>query len=335
MYKDILTDNTSKFYQLFVSLAMHILVCATILLSFGIGSAFHVGNRASSKNNLQQIYPLKRGISHIFKSNDAFSYQTPLFLSNAAVEDSSSEIKLASIDDGNSIKEAANFMVDAFWLQSPQQLVTSSSSDNTSSSISDKIKQNLANLQAQDLNDKYGERMGKRLLQSSLLTVRGGNDNDDILGIIGIEVCLLNKETKKILSPEISEDKLKQAVAGPKQRRQYKNSPASELALELLPPELILVCCLSNLSVSSKARRKGVAIKLCEKAEDIAKNEFGFTSLYLKVETENVAARGLYEDKLGYIEQYSDSDALGLRVDIESGTFVEQPAETLIMEKIL
>jgi len=35
------------------------------------------------------------------------------------------------------------------------------------------------------------------------------------------------------------------------------------------------------------------------------------------------------------MEKFSDSDALGLRVDIESGAFVEQPAETLIMEKNL
>lgn len=313
---------------------MAIFVCSLLLLSFSLGSSFHAStNKALSKNTVQ-IHPLKRGISHIFKSDNDLSYQTPLFLSNAVVEDSSSEIKLVSIDDENSIKEAANLMVEAFWLQSPQQLITSSSSDNANPIINDGIKQNLANLQAQDLNDKYGERMGKRLLESCLLTARG---NDDILGIIGIEVCLLDKETKKILSAAISEDKLKQTVAslGPKQRRQYKNSSASELASELLPAELMLVCCLSNLSVSSKARRKGVGIKLCKKAEDIAKNDYGFTSLYLKVEAENVAARGLYESKLGYMEKFSDSDALGLRVDIESGAFVEQPAETLIMEKNL
>jgi len=251
--------------------------------------------------------------------------KTTIPLSSTALNPS--EIQVDSIEDETSIKQAANFMVESFWLQSPQQLTTNDTP------INDALKQSLTNLQFQDLSDKYGERMGKRVLESCLLTAK---DNGDIMGIIGLEVCLLNKETKKILSAEISENMLKQAVAslGPKQRRQYKNSPASELATELLPPELELVCCLSNLSTSPNARRSGLGFKLCKEVEDVAQT-FGFESLYLKVEKENVAARGLYENKLGYIEKFSDGDALGLRVDVDSGTFVEVPAETLIMEKVL
>ena len=123
------SHNRSLVYsQLFIApLPMAIFVCSLLLLSFSLGSSFHAStNKALSKNTVQ-IHPLKRGISHIFKSDNDLSYQTPLFLSNAVVEDSSSEIKLVSIDDENSIKEAANLMVEAFWLQSPQQLITSSS----------------------------------------------------------------------------------------------------------------------------------------------------------------------------------------------------------------
>jgi len=279
------------------------LICFIFLLSLSKTSCFHTG-----------VIP--------------FSYPkiTAISLSNTVL-DGSSEIQIDSIEDETSIKEAANFMVDSFWLQSPQQLTT-----NNDASISDGVKQSLTNLQFQDLSDKYGERMGKRVLQSCLLTAK---DNQNILGIIGLEVCLLNKQTKKVLSAETSENMLKQAVAslGPKQRRQYKNSPASELATELLPPELQLVCCLSNLSTSPNARRLGLGVKLCKEVEDVAKG-FGFESLFLRVEKENVAARGLY-DKLGYVETFSDVDALGLRVDGDSGTFVEVTAETLVMEKVL
>jgi len=302
------------------------LISIIIFLSFGIGSSFHAGS-ISVSNTLQIAHPARR----IDIRGYVTAYGTAPSVSDAVEGSSSFEI-IPSIGDESSINDAAKFMVDAFWLQSPQQLVKS---DDTNPVVSDGVQQSLASVQAEDLTDKYGERMGKRLMESCLLTAKGSDD--EILGLIGIEVCLLNKELQQIMTPEKSEDMLKQTVAalGPKQRRQYKNSSTSDLATELLPAEFMLVCCLSNLSVSPKARRKGVAMKLCNKAEEVAKKEFGFKSLYLKVEAENLAARGLYEGKLGYVKQFSDAAGVGLRVDTETGAFVEEEAETLVLEKTL
>jgi len=244
---------------------------------------------------------------------------------SASSDDSTIQLTKCSGEEAD-IKPVASFMVDAFWLQSPQQLVEGGGE------VTESTRTALMEDQTRDLMDKYGERLGKRLLDSCLLTAM---DGDELLGAVGIEVCLFNKANEEIIGAEKSEAMIKNAVAslGPKQRRQYKDSTVQEIATELLPPEIQGICCLSNLCVSPNARRKGIAKKLCDAVEATA-TEWGYTDMFLKVETENTAAQKLYENKLGYATECTLNGEVALRVDPNSG-FVEKNADTLILKKSL
>merc|ERR1712224_1179800 len=101
------------------------------------------------------------------------------------------------------------------------------------------------------------------------------------------------------------------------------------------PSEQTAICCLSNLCVSTDARRTGIARKLCEQVEELAKNDWGFDALYLKVESENEAARNLYEKKLGYTVVYTLEGSAAMRLDTKLGKFVESEADTIILMKNL
>lgn len=234
--------------------------------------------------------------------------------------------------ESSAIDSAAAFMVDAFWLQSPQNLLTGGDIG----AVSDGIRSTLTQHQASDFTDKYGERMGKRLLDSSLITAKE-EGSSELFGLVAIEARLFDMNEKIIFGADKSESVLKTAVAslGPKQRRQYKDSSILEIVTDLTPPEISVVCVLSNLSVSPKARRTGLGGKLCSEAERIAKDEWEFDKMCLKVEEENEAARNLYEGKLGYELQFGDDSAMGLRVDIIAGDFAEVPAPTLVLAKAL
>lgn len=232
--------------------------------------------------------------------------------------------------DSASLREAAEFMADSFWLQSPQDLVVN---DDDPTGISDGALSSLIAKQEDDLTRKYGEIMGARRLRSCLIAAADGEGR---LGLVGVETVLLDRDTGGLLAAERSEAMLKNAVAslGPKQRRQYKDSTASELVETLLPENLDLIVVLSNLSVSPRARRRGVAASLCREVERIAKEDWAFDEICLQVEKGNVAARGLYEGKLGY-ETAASKSAVGLRVDVKKGTFEEVPTETLLLTKKL
>lgn len=245
---------------------------------------------------------------------------------DAAPETESLNVHISPIvGSESSIENTAKFMVDAFWLQSPQQLA------GDSSEISDSAKSSLINIQADDLMGKYGERMGARKLDAVILAaLEGGDTNgelsstDNVQGLVTIEVRLLDMQ-KDILSADASERMLTQAVAslGPKQRREYKDASVIDIANNLLPPDISAVVSLSNLCVSPSARRKGIAAKLCNEAERVAKEELGFEDIFLRVEKENDAAKRLYEEKLGYECVYEVDSATALRVDVNTGSFVE------------
>ena len=245
-------------------------------------------------------------------------------------------VRVSTLDGSEtSIYNAAKILVDAFWLQSPQQLI------NTVSDVSDSEKASLITIQADDLMGKYGERMGKRKLDALMLAAfDDGNESvslsttDNVLGLVTIEVRLLDTLSKDILNADTSERMLTQAVAslGPKQRREYKDSSVFDIATELLPPEITAVCSLSNLCVAPSARRRGVAAALCNEAERVAKEKLGFNKMYLRVETENNAAKKLYEEKLGY-ECKFEVNAKALRVDGDSGRFVEIKSDIVVMGK--
>lgn len=139
------------------------------------------------------------------------------------------------------------------------------------------------------------------------------------------------------MNADLSEKMLTQAVASlsPKRRREYKDASVISIARELLPPDVIAVCSISNLCVAPSARRKGIATKLCEAAERTAMEEFGFDELYLRVEDENDAAKRLYEMKLGYERRYDVKSSTALRVDAVSGSFIEVESDIVILSKKL
>lgn len=230
----------------------------------------------------------------------------------------------------SSIHNAAVFMVESFWLGSPLNLL-----DGENLEVSDSTKKNLIDAQETELMDTYGERMGKRVLPTCLLMAYDKEDSKNILGMVGIETTLLDTEKdEKFFRYEKAEETLKNTIAslGPSQRREYKNKSCKEISAELLSPEVGVVACLSNLSVSPNARRKGIAEKLCREAENVIQNEWGFDNMYLKVEKANTGAKYLYRSKLNFTTILS-YDASALRVDSSNGSFVSKNVETVIMGK--
>ena len=233
--------------------------------------------------------------------------------------------------DEPSLLKAATFMIDSFWLGTDTVELTATQ------------KSSLISEQFQDLQEKYGERLGKRLLDSRLYVAKDSTE-DVWLGMVGVEVTLLDRTTDGdklvVLDTATAESMLKTAVAslGPKQRRQYKDASLDQIASEILVPPFSPenhcyepICCLSNLAVSPKARRRGVALALCQQVEDFAQQN-GY-DLCLKVEEGNIAARKLYETKLGYQLVTTIPDASALRIDPTAGSFQEITAETLVLGK--
>jgi N-acetylglutamate synthase-like GNAT family acetyltransferase len=68
---------------------------------------------------------------------------------------------------------------------------------------------------------------------------------------------------------------------------------------------------MSNLAVSRKYRRKGLAEDLVRATENLARKEWGYEDCYLYVEKRNTPAVKLYE-KLGYKSIWEDNTATTL-----------------------
>lgn len=249
--------------------------------------------------------------------------------------DTNTDYVLNMLDtDDDSINMATKRMIDSFWFQ-PAQILNYNNED--VSNISNSIAATLTNLQKEEFQEKFGERMGKRLLNTCIIGAKDSNSN--LLGMVCIEVGLYNKNENTILKSSDAESLLKNAVASlkPSERRTYKNSSVSEITKELLPPEIDAVVYLSSLVVSTECRNMGLGVKLCKEAERIAKEEWEYDNMYLRVEASNAPARRIYEgdDKLGYKQIFSDVDAKALRVNLETGSFAEIDSETLILSKTL
>lgn len=250
-----------------------------------------------------------------------------MFFANEVQEEPARYYDVSTLDGSEaSIRQVASFMIDAFWLQSPQALGVKSGDE-----ISSDAKSSLVEFQANDLLNKYGERLGKRKLDAVILTAVD-DATENFLGLVTIEVRLLDTISKTIMNTEKSELMLTNAISslGPKQRREYKDASVIDAANALLPPEFTAVCSLSNLCVSPKARRKGVAARLCEEAESLSK-KLGFDDIHLCVESENKAAKSLYE-KLGYGIKF-ETTSKSLRVDADAGVFVDIESEIIVMTK--
>jgi ribosomal protein S18 acetylase RimI-like enzyme len=222
--------------------------------------------------------------------------------------------------DEPGIREAAGFVLDSFWIGTPRQWTDPLAPPN----FSDSIRSSLVEELAFDLSSRYGERMGKRLLDGCIILAIPSNGSEELWGIVCVETLLLDTTRGYILTTQETEDLLKNAVAslGPTQRRQYKNSSAKKIADELLPATQQLFACFSNLAVSPVARGHGIGLQLCQKVETVAR-EYGFDELFLKVEKENTVARRLYEQKLGYAVEFDIGAERVIRLDTSQGEFVE------------
>ena len=220
-------------------------------------------------------------------------------------------------------------MVDAYWLSSSTSLIVDGSTDQQ---LSDKSRSKLTEVQALDLLERYGKHEG--LLHSYLIMALGGGD--EILGLVGMEVRLCDQTANVIHSTQKSEQMLGDALSmlTPLEQRHIEENIecVPELANDFLSPEIGAVCVLSNLCVSPKARRKGLATKLCLEVERVARTICGCEHVYLEVEEENIAARSLYEDRLGFQLQCI-GDAPSRRVDPATGQFVDIMAPTVVMSK--
>jgi ribosomal protein S18 acetylase RimI-like enzyme len=191
---------------------------------------------------------------------------------------------------------------------------------------------NLVVEQCADLQEKHGERMGKRLLNSCVFGALD-TESKEMVGVATLKATLLVSEN--VLEGERAEVIAKNAVAalGPKQRREYKDASIGVIASELLSPDSKAIVVLSNLAVSLSARGKGIAGQICNETELLAKS-WGYNEIWLLVESENEAARKLYE-KIGYDVAYKKEDEIALRADVETGSFIETRADTLVLFKNL
>lgn len=236
--------------------------------------------------------------------------------------------------DEEAIFDAASFLVDSFWLGSPRQWVDAAAPAGGAADVSDAVRASLVEEQAADLMETYGERMGKRMLNSCVVCATDGDGSP--LGMACLQVLVLDAAKGNTLNAEQSEDVLKNAVAtlGPKQRRQYKDASVQQIAEELLPASQEAVCCFSNLAVAPGARRQGIAFQLCQELESIAK-DWNFDSIHLKVESDNEAAVNLYENRLGYVSEFVVENDPAIRLDTSAGEFIETQARTLLLKKAL
>jgi len=236
-------------------------------------------------------------------------------------------LQIVQSDSEGFLNAAGGFLVDSFWLGSDHHMLKKDVE------MTADARMNLIIEQAADLQEKYGERMGRRLANACVV---GALDEDtkEFVGVATLkETLMINNE---ILEPEKSEDIAKNAVAalGPKQRRDYKSACIAKIAKELLSPDTKAVCVLSNLAVSKNARRRGVAQALCDKLDGLS-DDWNYSEIHLLVESENTAARTLYEEKLGYELVATNVAAPALRVDFETGEFLEVRQDTLVLAKQL
>ena len=147
-------------------------------------------------------------------------------------------VDLVASDNENFLNMVGTFLVDAFWLSSEHHQL------GDVSTISAEARMNLIVEQCGDLQEKYGETMGKRLFDACAFAALDQNSKQ-ILGAATLKESML--QNGRILEPEKAEMLAKNAVAslGPKQRRLYKDASISTIATELMSPSTKAVCVLA------------------------------------------------------------------------------------------
>lgn len=302
---------------------MRLLLLPTIqLILTGSGIAFTVNSKYTAKCNLSIRSSTRLGMFFADDASESVTADEP----NKII--SPPNVDIVSSDSETFIDSAGEFLVDHFWLNSQHFGISAED-------ISDSIKRNLVSEQCSDLQDKYGERMGSRMLKGQILSVVDtSNESRECLGLATMKETILMNDS--IVESEQAETLLKDTVANlrPKERREYKNASIQKLTSELLPEGSKAIVLFSNLAVAGEARGRGIARYICEEAEALAK-EWEYSEIWLVVESENVAAKKLYEDKLGYKIIFEKEGADALRVDTETGEFIEKKVNNLILSKAI
>jgi ribosomal protein S18 acetylase RimI-like enzyme len=261
----------------------------------------------------------------------AFQMHPSRILSSLPSVSSSSALQANSIkiqpfaEDEASMAKASKFMLESFWI--PLSEPTEQPSNNVCSKLTYSIQDEFVS--------RYGEIMGRRKLESCLLKATN-EDTDELVGIVGLDMTLIDTSNQIQYTRKDAEKTLTNAVAslGFKERKEYKNSSVPEIVNDLLP-NLIVAAVLSNLAVDPNVRKQGVGMQLCEYVENVVKGEWGVEQIYLRVESENEPARKLYEQKLGYECAWVEEGAMALRANVENGQFDESEKETLSLFKKL
>lgn len=233
-------------------------------------------------------------------------------------------VDLVSSQNERYINMVGAFLVDNFWLGSMHH--------NVNGDISDTARRSLVIEQSADLQEKYGEQMGLRTLDGQILSALDA-ETKDMLGVATLKSTLLMGES--VMESERAESIAKNTVAAlsPKLRREYKNASIQKIADELLAEQdTQAIALVSNLAVASSARGRGIAKYICGEVEDLAKS-WGFSDIWLIVESENTAARSLYEGKLGYKVAFEIENDGALRADPATGEFVEVQVDSVVMKK--
>lgn len=246
------------------------------------------------------------------------------------------QIDVTSDCSDHVLKLAAEFLVDNFWLGSPRQWLRSSPTAHHHTGATPYARNRLIRRQINDFTDQYfaapiDEEHALRHRHWKSCFVWASYENRP-LGFLAMNVLLLETATGTILSPDQSAFLLADAMTTlrPARRKLYQFASLHTLVRDVLP-DFTVICYVSNVAVAPESRRLGVAQQLCTAAEDVAR-ESGFTAMHLKVESENAAARTLYERKMGYTVAYTKDKDVGFRLDLRTGTLVETKVKAFILK---
>lgn len=242
-----------------------------------------------------------------------------LFGSSSHHENTAISTSPLDTSDPASLQKAAKFMTHNFWLPNSNE--------------NDKNYGSIAFTVYVDMLDRYGPRMEAHKFDSCILEAHssaGDEFNKELVGLIGIDVVLFEMQANTLQSREESEAAITGAVTSLKGLVDANQENVSQR----LPSGMKAVVVLSNLVVSTSLRRMGIGAKLCLEAERFVKEGEGwggFTDIYVRVESENLPARKLYQ-LLGYDEQW-DEDSTIVESDLDAGKLATCTKNIVIMKK--
>lgn len=160
--------------------------------------------------------------------------------------------------------------------------------------LSEKQRKSLFGSQLLEFKRRYGNKMSNQDRRAELLLCENGKG--ELMGVAALEV-------EKI--------------------------PESSLCSRILTRAPLM----SNVAVSKKFRRRGIAELLVRQVELMARNQWGYDECYLYVEERNKPAVRLYQ-KLGYRKFWTDSTAKTL-IPTRSGAMQNAPTTIVCMKKRL